>query len=299
MNKIILSLLALVIIGFPTAFAEINVMSDYYEMGNFLEIGGYFEGYTTIDIVGDNFEKGYQVDVNRWYQFGLPLTEAAGYTPGIYDVIITEGDKTYTQQFGLEVVVPQFTLYRETSMIPLNEYAFFYGQVVGIEPRDLSFSGSVLIQVLDSNGNLVEDNWQQKKDTAKNTDAATKSQFRAPINSGDMFLTTQDDNNIFEHRTALDNGYRLYVKLDPTIYKPYHVYTIKAQHDDYIRTVDFMVLDYKGSVPSEVDDICINERKNLNHIQGVYDDLIEGKAYDLAHKYELRIDNFKFTSGCE
>jgi len=298
MHKVILPMILLALVGLPSAYAEINVMSDYYEMGDFLMIGGVFDGYTTIDITGDNFEKGYQVNVDRWYEFGFPLTKELGYTPGIYNVTITEGDYTHTQQFGLDVKVPAFTLYSEKSMIPLNEYAFFYGQVVGIEPRDISFSGNVLISILDSNGNLLEDNWISSDSTAKNTDAATKSTFRAPINSGDMFLTTVDDNNIFEHRTALDNGYRLYVKLDPTIYKPFHAYTIQAQHDDYIRTVDFMVLDYSTPQFSSTDNICATEQSNLDHMKSLYDELIEAESYVLAEKYKLKLDNFNLSIGC-
>lgn len=295
-------MILLSVIGLTSAYAEVNVMSDYYEMGDFLMIGGVFDGYTTIDIVGDNdFKKGYQVDVDRWYEFGFPLDEKSGYTPGIYNVTITEGDYTHTQQFGLDVKVPTFTLYSEKSMIPLNEYAFFYGQVIGIEPKDISFSGNVLISVLDSNGNLVEDNWIPNKTTARSEfdTAATKSQFRAPINSGDMFLTTMDDNNIFEHRTALDNGYRLYVKLDPTIYKPFHAYTIQAQHDDYVKTVDFMVLDYSTPQFSSTDNICLTEQSNLDHMQSLYDELLEAESYNLAQKYKLKLDGFNFSIGCE
>lgn len=288
--------------AYTNAYGSVGIQSTYYEMDDFLEIGGDFKGYTTIDIVGDNFKKGYKVDYTTWHQFGLPLTKNAGYSPGIYDVTITYDNTSYTQQFGLDVKVPQFTLFYEASMVPLNEYAFFYGQVVGIEPKDMSYSGNVVISVLDSNGDLVEDNWIPRKNTIKTAEdkvKATKSTFRAPIFNGDIFLTTMDDNNIFEHRTVQENGYRLYVKLDPTIYKPYHIYTIKAQHGEYIKTVDFMVLDYKDSYFTDNNvDICKSEQKNFDNIKSMYDNFIEIKAYDLAEKYQLRMNNFEFSEEC-
>jgi len=311
-SRILLPLFVIALLVPSTAaFADVRVISDYYEMGDFLEIGGIFDGYTTINITGENdFKKGYKADFNGLYEFGFPITEQLGYTPGIYNVTIShENGSTHTQQFGLDTIIPVFTLYSETSMIPLNEYAFFFGQVIGIEPKDYSFSGNVLISILDSNGNLVEDNWKSDKDTAKTASseiAATKSKFRVLINNADTFRVTIDDSNIFGDkangesiRPIQENGYRVYIKLDPTIYKPYHAYTLKAQHDSYVQTTNFMVLDYRDSFFEDNNNtICQSEQKNLNHAQDMYDELIEAEVYGLAEKYKVRIDNFKFSSGC-
>jgi len=251
----------IMMVALPSAFGSSYLTSDYYEMGDFLTVGGSFIGYTTIDIVGDDFKKSYGFDVTGRAEFGLPITLEKGYTPGFYDVIVTEGNKTSIHKFGLEKIIPVFTLYSEKNMIPLNEYAFFFGQVIGIEPKDYSFNGNVLIQILDSNGNLVEDNWQQRKETSRgNNELATKSQFRALINNGDTFRITQEDANIFGDkgsksiRPVLDNGYRLYIKMDPIIYEPFTWYTLRVTHDGLVKEVDFMVTDYKDS-------FCVTELK--------------------------------------
>jgi len=300
MNKLILSLLAVVIIGLPSAFGEVNVMSNYYEMGDFLKIGGNFEGYTIVDVVGDNFKKGYFIDGQiGLYEFGFPITEKVGYTPGIYDVTISYGDTVKTQQFGLDMLIPTFTLYAEKSIVYLNEYAFFHGTVVGIDLYDYSFAGNVLIQILDSNGNLVEDNFVDSQKTSKGVEGATKSEFRAHIKTGTDRYNIPAQDRLHGDKLIYDNGYRAIIKTDPTIYKPYHTYTIRVIHDTLERSVDFMVLDYRAPHYNPNDDICVIEQKNLDHVTGIYNEFVEAEIPSMILKYEILINNFKFSSGCE
>ncbi len=300
----------MIAISVPAAYAQdyVGLGSDYYEMGDFLQVQGYLNDRVTIDIVGESvdewgesFKKGYFAEFNGWYGVGLPLTEELGYTPGIYTVTLTYGDTIKTQQFGLDMYVPTFTLHAEKSMIHLNEYAFFHGTVKGIvDLYDHSFAGNVLIQVLDSNGNLLEDNYIDKNKTIQDTELfATKSQFRALIKTGTDRYNISPQDRIHGDKLIYDNGYRAIIKMDPTIYKPYHTYTIRAIHDTFEQSVNFMVLDYLLPQWDPNQDICIIEQKNLDHVTGIYNEFVEAEIPSMILKYESLINNFKFSSGCE
>lgn len=309
MNKFILTTIIVIAISVPAAYAQdyVNLSSDYYEMGDFLYVQGYSKDYVsidvegkTVDIYGENFQKSYKTKFDGLYQVGLPLTKELGYSPGIYDVTISYGDTVKTQQFGLDVYVPTFTLQYEKSLVHLNEYAFFFGTVKGIDLYDHSFAGNVLIQILDSNGNLLEDNYIDPNKTSSDVELfATKSEFRAPIKTGtDLFMIPAQD-RIHGDKLIFDNGYRVIIRMDPTIYKPYHTYTIKAMYNTLERSVNFMVLDYLLPQWDPNQDICIAEQKNLDHITGIYNEFVEAEIPSMALKYELLINNFKFSSGCE
>lgn len=302
--KLLLCIIPLLLVaGMSSASADIGIKSDYYKTGDFLEIAGYLhDDDVTITIDGDNYHKSYSAEWNGYQGYGFPLT---GFESGFYNVTISYNDNIKIQQFGLNKIIPAFTLYAESNIIPLNEYAFFFGQVVGIEPKDYSFNGNVLIQVLDMNGNLVEDNWKSDKDTAKSVNSAskaTKSEFRALINNGKTFLTTQNDANIFGDqgaksiRPVLENGYRAYVKIDSTIYDPWNAYTLRVTHDGLIREKIFMVTDYNNSYFIE-NEVCTGEKKNYDHLIEMQNNFKDIES--LHDKYTMLISNFKYSSGCE
>lgn len=177
---------------------------------------------------------------------GIFLEKEFGYVPGIYNVTISYNGEKEFHQFAIEEYVPKFTLFGEKNIYAINDHAFFYGQIQGYEVKDLSFDSSAIVQILDSNGNILKDNWKSINETVKNTELATKSIFRTNIFKSDFAQIYEpeeeserfNDNNI----PLLENGYRIQFRVDPVTYGPNETYTLRVQYQDLIREFDFVVV---------------------------------------------------------
>ena len=257
--KIFLSLFLIffifLFIPLSNANAELTsfLSSDYYEYGEHLEFIAKTDSNLQYDIIqieisSENFKKVYGAYSN-WgmLHVGLPLLEKSGWVPGIYNVEISHANQTNYHTFGLEQFPPKLTLYQSRNIVPLNEYAFFFGQAQNSNLKDPSFMSNVLIEILDSKGNLVNDNWKSNENTARslNEEFATKSILRPSINNGVHYFITEEEQILDENNIPVwPNGYRFHFKIDPTIYQVGHIYTVKATYDDLTESVDFIVADY-------------------------------------------------------
>lgn len=320
MNKVILlhtiSLIVLTIIAIPTAYANVSLSSDYYEMGDFLEINGYFTGYTTIDIIGDDFKKGYFVDdIVGLYEFGFPITKDVGYSPGIYNVTITDGDYVITQQFGLDTVLPIYTLDTVQTVYNSNDYAIFFGQVAGLKATTFSEGFSVdadrvKIRILDHNGDLVQDNWKPSHKTGKIKDSnyltednlhITNMEFYSQINRGELYLKTIKSNQIDGHIPILDNGYKFNFRLDPVVFIPNRVYIVEVTYDIYdpIYKEFIVIADVYDEKAKYQKQVCEPEKRDLQVLLDNYNELVEqGAQGSTLLKIQNYIEVFKFSEGC-
>jgi len=295
---------------FSVAYAEDfgRVNGDYFRTGDFLSVTSHSNDIMTFDIVGENFEKGYTMDPRGGtVTYGMPFPSEM--PKGVYDITFNSINYTSTQKIGYGVPLPAFTLHAEKTIHTLNEYAFFWGQVIGIEPTDYSFNGNVLVQILDSSGELLEDNWRASHDTARTAQdvKATKSEFRAQINNGKTFLVTQNDANIFGDqgsksiRPILENGYRIFIKIDPIIYTAGEQYTLKVTHDGMVKSVNFRIIErdilpiFNVTIDTE---ICEYEQSIYDTLENKRDNYIIIGDPTLTEKVTLQMNNFKFTEGC-
>lgn len=204
-----------------------------------------------VNIAGEFISRHYVVSQNGHLQMGLKLSKLMDYVPGLYNVTASVNGTVYASSIiGLDVLPPIFTLHSEYNIYYPNEYAHFFGQVIGIE-TDYTVGNSVLVEILDSDGNLLEDNWTQgnyvsaRDDTSKD---ATYSKFRSIIHSDDLYLVGESDDFLEERKyPSLEYGYRFYIKTVPTIYDVGETYTVKVSYDDLVRTMDFIVTDYRIS----------------------------------------------------
>lgn len=256
-EKLVYLLPLLLVFSISPAYAQLSssISSSYYEFGDKLEFRVNIDTEQAKDLIKveiDNGEtkKTYGASTN-WgsIQIGIPLIEEKGFTSGVYDITFSFDGESQTHQFGLETFPEKFTLYGQRNIYTLNDYAFFFGQVQGFELKDFSYSSNLLVHILDSDGNIVEDNWKSNKSTARseNDQSATKSIFRITLNTVDITWhgETQEEKETFEQNNIplWDNGYRIQFKVDPITYQAGEMYTVKVQYQDLVREYDFYVVD--------------------------------------------------------
>jgi len=259
-----------VIPAFAEEESQINWIftnGELFEMGDELHIYGdvdYDMGEPVrFDIKGVNLVRqsenhdrieNYEFDMRTgiftsWGQFdrGFFLTEANGWVKGVYEITASYKGETRHFTIGIEENIPKFTLMSSKSILTQNDYAFFFGQIQGYEVKDKSFASSALVNILDSNGKILEDNWTAANNNLKgNNVLATKSIFRTNINH-DTFTQSyvpQDEVQRFERNgiPLWDNGYRIQFKVDPITF-PQGVYTLRVIYDGKIQDSHFAVVE--------------------------------------------------------
>lgn len=246
-----------------------SINGDHFEFGDTLHIYGKIVNDdpsepVRITVVGNDLLKSIQNNDSLLpYDFGIRthifpnfnsfdrgifLEKEFGYVPGIYNVTVSYNGEKEFHQFAIEEYVPKFTLFGERNIYAINDYAFFYGQIQGYEVSDLSFDSSAIVQILDSNGDILEDNWFAHDETAKtkNSNIATKSVFRTNIFKSDFaqIYEPQEEKDEFNDNNIplLENGYRIQFRIDPVTYGPNEIYTLRVQYQDLIREFDFVVV---------------------------------------------------------
>lgn len=262
-HLVIVSILALFV--FNSAYAEdyVTLSSDYYRLGDFLGVHAYANDRVVFDIQGisiseeydtygninaTDYQKGYQMFPRGNMAIEMPFPDDM--LPGIYKMTFyIDNELVNVQEFGYGVKPPKFTLTGMTNIVPLNDYAFFFGQAQGYTPNDPSFASSVLVEILDQDGNLLEDNWKQNKsDIRGDAVAATKSIFRPALNNGAIYHIIEEDKRLDDNGIPLlADGYRFQIRVDPITYTVGEWYTIQVNYDNMVREYSFLVIE--PSVP--------------------------------------------------
>lgn len=299
-NYILLVGLAMVSI-FSVAYAEDfgRINGDYFRTGDFLSVTASSNDIMTFDVTGEHYTKGYTMDPRGGtVTYGIPFPSEM--PKGVYDITFNAGNYTSTQKFGYGVPLPTFTLHAEKTIYTLNEYTYFWGQVIGIEPKDYSYNGNVLVQILDSTGELLEDNWLEDHPTI-GTAKATKSEFRSAIKTADLYLRGLQDNR-HDDKKVLDNGYRIFFKIDPIIYIAGEQYTLKVTHDGMVRSVNFWVIerDYTPIHNVVIDaELCEYEQSIYDTLENKRNNYVAIGAVAHIEKFTLQMNNYKFSEGCK
>lgn len=300
MNKIILLPLVFAILLVPTTvYGSSMIETNDYEMGDFLGIINWFgEEDLTIDIRGeDGFKKSLNSEMRGFYKIGLPLTVENGYADGDYTVILTEGDTSSTHYFTLYHDRPELTVEIPSDTINLNEYLLISGYLISDNPRALREQNRVVIQILDSEGNLFKQNWNNPHPTAYNLKSLFY-EYTASPHTTDVIKNNERDKKHFSGIPINQNEYRMVVRMDQTAFISGDTYTVKVTSGKLSDSVDFKVVDYIDPVII-LDNYCDNEEKAYKIIQERYDEILKTDAESLAIKLKDDLDNFHWRIGCE
>jgi hypothetical protein len=232
-----------------------SLSNDYYRTGDYLGVNviAYEKVVFDIDSVSVYDEKNEKVDYHKGYQMFprgyLEITQPfpTDMLPGVYNMTFYVGDEIVNVQeftYGIKPTKLMFT--GMTNVIPINDYAFFFGVAQSPKLHDLSFSSSVLVQVLDSNRNLLDDNWRPSDHTAKydTIEDATQSQFRAAINNGAIYHVTEENKILNDNDIPLyPDGFRFQIRIDPITYNVGEIYIVKVTYDNLTKEYPFLVID--------------------------------------------------------
>lgn len=232
-----------------------TLSSDYYRTGDYLgvHVFAYDKVIFDIDSVSVYDEKNEKVDYHKGYQMfprgyqGVTLLFPSDMLPGVYNMTFYIGDeKINVQEFTYGIKPTKLIFTGMTNIIPINDYAFFYGIAQSPKLHDTSFASSVLVQILDSDGKLLDDNWKPADHTAKhdNNQDATQSQFRAAINNGATYHVTEENKILNDNHIPLyPDGFRFQIRVDPITYSVGETYIIKVTYDNLSREYPFLVAD--------------------------------------------------------
>ena len=251
------------------AFAWTLFDSDSYEVGDMMRFAGQIDGlehreriimevermYSSDPEVTTDFVKLYGISTN-WssFNYGIKVMEEKGWSDGIYKVTFRTDGYNDEHIIGIGEDPAKLTLHAQRTAVPINEYAMFFGIAQDSLMENPAYLSNVKVEILDSDGKLLDDGWQADRNTARSADEdrATKSVLRPAINNGLLHFTIEEDKIMDDQNIPLwENGYRFNFKVDPITYSVGETYTIKVTYDSMVVTESFTVI--PTGLPGSID----------------------------------------------
>jgi len=172
---------------------------------------------------------------------------------------------SYESESNLEEESCIFTAYIEKTWVMFQESPWVTGFVYNCDSREYHEKDRVLVRILDINGDLVEDSWQQKKTTAHKDTKPSLYTFTEHVYRKGSFTGNANVEKEVVHITP--NQYFFYLpQINSLDFEHRAIHQIELTYGDHVRTIWFATLNpniwWEDDEKKEADP-CIDYREKL------------------------------------